>query len=204
MQIRRRIVVSALGLSIFGSAVLAHVAPKNSSAELAERLSRNHQSIGGPFTLIDQHGQRRTDADFRGKLMLVYFGFTQCPDICPLDLQQMGLAIEQLGPAGDAVQPIFITLDPARDTPAHLAAYVPAFHPRLVGLGGSPEAVAQVARGYRIQFKKVATGTAGDYTIAHGTAIYLMDRNGKYITFFPPSTPASRMARLIRPYLGNQ
>lgn len=203
MRTRLRPVALALGLSMILTAATAHEQGGKPAAELGKRLSSQRDTIGGPFALIDQHGKRRTDADFRGKLMLVYFGFTQCPDICPLDLQQIAQAVELLGPPGEAVQPIFITLDPERDTPAHLAAYVPAFHPRLVGLGGSVEAVAQAARGYRIRFNKVATGK-GDYTIAHATAIYLMDRDGKYITYFPPSTPASRMARLIRPYLGSQ
>ena len=204
MRMRPPTFILALGLSLIVTAAAAHRQGGQPAAELANRLSTQRDTIGGPFALIDQHGKRRTDADFRGKLMLVYFGFTQCPDVCPMDLQQIGLALDMLGPPGEAVQPLFITLDPARDTPEQLAAYVPAFHPRLVGLGGSPEAVAQAARGYRIRFKKVATGSAGDYTIAHATAIYLMDRDGKYVTFFPPSTPASRMARLIRPYLGTQ
>jgi cytochrome oxidase Cu insertion factor (SCO1/SenC/PrrC family) len=203
MRIRTRPVVLALGLSMIFTAAAAHQQGGKPAAELSRRLSSQRDTVGGPFALIDQQGKPRTDADFRGKLMLVYFGFTQCPDICPLDLQQIGQAIEKLGPSGDALQPIFITLDPARDTSEHLAAYVPSFHPRLVGLGGSAEAVAQVARGYRIQYKKVAT-KSGDYTIAHATAIYLMDRDGKYLAFFPPGIQADRLARLIRPYLGPQ
>ena len=96
----------------------------------------NREPIGGPFALIDQNGERRTDADFRGKFMLVYFGFTYCPDVCPTDLQQMGLAVDRLGAAGDAVQPIFITVDPERDTTEHLKDYVAMFHSRFIGLTG--------------------------------------------------------------------
>jgi protein SCO1/2 len=91
-----------------------------SAAELMDAVMWNREPIGGPFALIDQDGKRRTDADFRGKVLLVYFGFTYCPDVCPTDLQEIGLAVDRLGPAGDAVQPIFITVDPARDTPEHL------------------------------------------------------------------------------------
>ena len=96
----------------------------------------NREPIGGPFALIDHDGRPRTDADFRGKLMLVYFGFTYCPDVCPTDLQAIGLAMDRSAPPANAVQPLFITVDPERDTPQHLAEYVPLFHPRLIGLSG--------------------------------------------------------------------
>ena len=109
----------------------------------------NREPIGGPFALIDQNGKRRTDADFRGKFMLVYFGFTYCPDVCPTDLQQMGLAVDRLGPAGDAVQPIFITVDPERDTAEHLKDYVAMFHSRFIGLTGDAAAIDEAARAYR-------------------------------------------------------
>ena len=105
----------------------------------------NREPVGGPFALIDHTGEPRTDADFRGKLLLVYFGFTFCPDICPTDLQAIGLAVDQLGAAGESVQPLFITVDPERDTPEHLADYVSLFHPRLIGLTGSREAIRQAA-----------------------------------------------------------
>ena len=95
-----------------------------SAAELMDAVMWNREPIGGPFALIDQNGKRRTDADYRGKVLLVYFGFTYCPDVCPTDLQEIGLAVDRLGPAGDAVQPIFITVDPARDTPEHLKEYM--------------------------------------------------------------------------------
>jgi cytochrome oxidase Cu insertion factor (SCO1/SenC/PrrC family) len=152
--------------------------------------------------LVDQHGKRRTDAEFRGKLMLVYFGFTACADVCPTDLQQIGAAIDKLGRDGDAVQPLFITLDPATDTPKRLAAYVPSFHPRLIGLGGSAAAVDEAARAYRVYYKKVPGAKASE-AVNHSAFIYLMDRNGKYLGFFPPGTPADRMVQVIRPYLRN-
>jgi cytochrome oxidase Cu insertion factor (SCO1/SenC/PrrC family) len=103
-------------------------------------LMWNREPVDGPFTLIDHTGQRRTDTDFRGKLMLVYFGFTYCPDVRPTDLQEMSLAVEKLGAQGEAIQPLFITVDPERDTPEHLADYVSLFHPRLVALTGEPSA----------------------------------------------------------------
>jgi cytochrome oxidase Cu insertion factor (SCO1/SenC/PrrC family) len=134
-----RLLVLALACVLSGPAC-AHVKPHRSAAELKDVLKYNRETIGGPFTLVDQQGRQRSDKDFRGKLLLVYFGYTTCPDVCPTDLQQIGAAIDALGPAGDGVQPLFITLDPARDTPKVLAGYVHNFHPRLVGLGGSASA----------------------------------------------------------------
>ena len=130
--------------------------------------------------------------------MLVYFGFTYCPDICPTDLQQMGLAVDRLGRAGDMVEPIFITVDPERDTPEHLKEYLPLFHPRFVGLTGEATAIGEAARAYRVYYKKVAWDDGSDYTVDHSAFIYLMDRAGEYLGFFPPGTPAERLASTIR------
>jgi protein SCO1/2 len=177
----------------------AHV--QRSAADLKDVLKYNRETIGGPFTLVDEHGRKRSDREFRGKLLLVYFGYTSCPDVCPTDLQQIGAAVDALGPAGAAVQPLFITLDPARDTTQRLAAYVPSFHPRLVGLRGSPAAIRQAADAYRVYFKRVPIGSAGDYGFDHAANTYLMDRDGKYLGYFPPGTSAARIAEVIRPHL---
>jgi protein SCO1/2 len=178
--------------------------PERSAAELMDAVMWNREPIGGPFALIDQDGRPRTDADFRGRLMLVYFGFTYCPDICPTDLQQMGLALDRLGPAGDMVQPVFITLDPERDTAQHLKDYMPLFHRRFVGLTGDAAAIAAAARAYRVYFEKVARADAADYTVDHSAFIYLVGRNGEYLGFFPPGTSADRLADAIRPSLAAQ
>jgi cytochrome oxidase Cu insertion factor (SCO1/SenC/PrrC family) len=174
-------------------------APERSAAELMDAVMWNREPIGGPFALTDQHGRRRTDADFRGRLMLVYFGFTYCPDICPTDLQSMGLAIDRLGAAGEAVQPLFITVDPERDTPEHLADYVTMFHPRLIALTGDAAAIRDAARAYRVYYAKVPTPDSGDYTVDHSGFIYLLDGAGKYVGFFPPGTPPDNMADTMRP-----
>jgi cytochrome oxidase Cu insertion factor (SCO1/SenC/PrrC family) len=160
----------------------------------------NREPIGGPFALVDHTGRPRTEADFRGKLLLVYFGFTHCPDVCVTDLQAIGLALDQLDAAADAVQPLFITLDPERDTPHHLADYVPSFHPRLIGLSGDATTIRQAARAYKVYYAKVPIKDA-DYTIDHSAFIYLMDRAGQYLGFFPPGTPPDRMTDVIRPLL---
>ena len=124
MAAKLRVVMALALLSLLGASgqPLAQKSDR-SAAELMDVVMWNREPIGGPFALIDQNGARRTDADFRGQFMLIYFGFTYCPDVCPTDLQQMGMAVDQLGSAGDAVQPIFITVDPERDTPEHLKDY---------------------------------------------------------------------------------
>jgi protein SCO1/2 len=165
-------------------------------------LMWNREPVGGPFELTDQTGHVRTNSDFRGKLMLVYFGFTYCPDICPTDLHAIGLALDKLGSDAERVQPLFITVDPERDTADHLAQYVPMFHPRLIGLTGSAEAIRKAADAYKVYYAKVSLGKAADdYTVDHTAFIYLMDRDGNYLGFFPPGTSADRMVEIIRPRL---
>jgi protein SCO1 len=183
------------------SAGLAQEEPERSAAELMDVLMWNREPVGGPFALVDHHGKLRTQTDFEGKLLLIYFGFTYCPDVCPIDLQAVGSALDKLGQLADAVQPLFITLDPDRDSAQHLANYVPLFHPRLIGLTGDANAIRQAARAYKVYYAKVPTG-ADDYTIDHSGYIYLMDRTGRYLGFFPPGTLPDRMAEVIRPLAG--
>ena len=180
--------------------VSALAAAERSAAELMDVLMWNREPVGGPFMLVDHTGSPRSDADFRGRLMLVYFGFTYCPDLCPTDLQAITQAVDGLGPRGEQIQPIFVTLDPERDTPQHLAEYVPLFHPRLVGLTGEAAAIRAAARAYKVFYEKIATG-AGEYTIDHSGFVYLLDRDGRYLGFFPPNTPSDRMIEIIRPHL---
>jgi protein SCO1/2 len=116
--LRRALALAFLGVA--ATSARAEAPPDRSAAELMDAVMWNREPIGGPFSLVDQTGRPRTDADFRGKLMLVYFGFTSCPDVCPTDLQEIGLAIDRLGAAGEAVEPVFIPVDPERDTPEHL------------------------------------------------------------------------------------
>jgi cytochrome oxidase Cu insertion factor (SCO1/SenC/PrrC family) len=178
-------------------------APTRSPAEVMDILMWNREPVGGPFELTDHTGKPRTNSDFRGKLMLVYFGFTWCPDVCPTDLQAIGLALDKLGSDGDSVQPLFITVDPERDTAQHLAEYVPMFHPRLIGLTGSAEAIRKAADAYKVYYARVdpPKDAEGYYTVDHTAYIYLMDRDGNYLGFFPPGTSADRMVEIIRPRL---
>ena len=155
--------------------------------------------IGGPFTLTDQHGTRISDNSFRGRLMLVYFGYSYCPDICPTDLTTMSTTIDLLGLSGDSVQPIFITIDPERDTVQRLAEYATLFHPRLVALTGTPEEIRQVASEYRVYFEK--SGTEPNYGMNHSDIIYLMDRDGRFLTHFGQGTTPEEIAKVIRKHL---
>ncbi|MGY2052605.1 SCO family protein [Methylobacterium sp. JK268] len=192
---------------LLAALVLAAAAPlraqepgRRSAAALMDALMWNREPVGGPFALVDQAGRPRTQDDFRGTLLVVYFGFTSCPDICPTDLMEIGRLLTLLGERGEAVQPLFITLDPERDTVARLAEYVPSFHPRLIGLTGSPEAVRRVADAYKVYSERVPLD-GGEYTIDHSGFIYLMDRTGAYRGFFPPGTSAERMRAIIEPLL---
>ena len=161
----------------------------------------NKEQIGGPFTLIDQDGRPRTDADFRGKLLLVYFGYTYCTDICPTDLQAISTTIDKLGPAGESVQPLFITVDPEHDTPEAIKLYVALFHPRLVGLTGSEKQLKAVARAYKVYYAKNEQSKKSDSVIDHSGFVFLVGRDGKYLGFFPPGTSEDRMIDSLQSHL---
>ncbi|MEA2782294.1 MAG: hypothetical protein QOK29_3838 [Rhodospirillaceae bacterium] len=152
--------------------------------------------IGGPFRLTDQNGQLRTDADFRGQYLLVFFGFVNCPDVCPTTLQTLSTALEKLGPDAAKVTPIFITIDPARDTPGVLKDYAANFTPRLVALSGSPADTAAVAKAYRIYYNKVGDGP--DYSMDHTGLVYLVGPDGKYRAHFGTEATADDIAKALR------
>ena len=160
------------------------------------------EPIGGHFALIDHNGQRRTDADFRDKLLLIYFGFTACSDACPTDLQAIAGAVDKLGPMGEAVQPLFITINPELDTPEHLKSYVALFHPRMIGLTGDRRQIREVTRAYKVYFARTTPTIRTDPSFDHSSVVYLVDIDGSYIGFFPPGTPADRMVEVLRPRLG--
>jgi cytochrome oxidase Cu insertion factor (SCO1/SenC/PrrC family) len=182
--------------SLFGGG-LAAAAEQPSAAQMMDDLMYGRGSVGGPFTLTDQTGKQRSDTDFRGKLMIVYFGYTYCPDVCPTDLMAITRALDALGPAAEGVQPVFITIDPERDTKV-LADYVSAFHHSLVGLTGSPDDIRKVANSYKAFYVKVEDERSGNYAIDHAGIIYLMGRNGEYLGFMPPQTDPDRLTEILR------
>lgn len=155
--------------------------------------------IGGPFVLVDHTGAERTEADLKGRHALIYFGYSFCPDVCPTALADMLIALDELGPDAERVQPVFITIDPDRDTPAVLKDYIPNFHPRLIGLSGSAAQVSRAARAYRVYYAKVDDPEAGDnYLMDHSSVIYLMDPDGRYLTHFSHGTGPETMAKRLR------
>ena len=157
-------------------------------------------SIGGPFTLTDHTGQRRTEKDFEGKLTLIYFGYTYCPDVCPTALH---VAVENLGDKAQGINPVFITIDPERDTVSHLNDYVKNFHKDMIGLTGSAEEIKKAAKVYRVYFRKAETAeNAGkDYLMDHSSVVYLMDRQGRYITHFTHQSQSTDIEAALRKHL---
>jgi len=193
-----RLALVALAAALMGG-LLAFAVLEGPREQLSRALpSTGKALVGGPFTLVDHTGRTVTDKDFRGRYMLVYFGFTHCPDVCPSGLQVMVAALEKVGAKADQVTPILITVDPERDTPEQLASYVPSFHPRLVGLTGSPEQVAAALKSYRVYAKKVEDAkSAAGFTFDHTSLLYLMDRNGEYVAHFTHATPVDRIAERL-------
>jgi protein SCO1/2 len=157
-------------------------------------------AIGGPFRLVDQNGKAVTDADLKGKWSLVYFGYTHCPDACPTALNDIAIALDQLGPKREAVRSVFITVDPERDTPEVLKDYVTSFDAQILALSGSPEEIARAAKAYRVYYAKHPE-PGGDYSMDHSSVIYVMDPEGRFTASFThQSTPeeiAERLKKLL-------
>lgn len=197
---KRGLLIFVVGVLLLGGA-LWFTYWRQSQLSIAEQLAP--VAIGGDFTLVDQNGVTRHAADFRGKLMLVYFGYTYCPDACPTALQDMSQAIDLLGEKGAEVRPIFITVDPDRDTPAQMKLYAENFHPRLVALTGTPEQINVAARAYRVYYQKEKPSSpkADDYLMDHSGFIYLMGRDGRYVSHFSPGVTAEEMAKAIATHL---
>ncbi len=162
--------------------------------------------VGGPFELIDQTGERRSDEDYRGRYMLVYFGFTYCPDICPTSLLIMSHALQLLSDrapeVAEQVVPVFVTVDPERDTVEVLAAYAPSFHPDLVALTGTPEQIAAAAKAYRVYYAKVEDASSGTYLVDHISFIYLMGPDGAYVTHFSHLAQSEDIAEGLERHIG--
>jgi protein SCO1/2 len=177
-----------------------HTAPR-SDAEAAASAAPFPFEVGGPFRLVDHHGRQVSDEEFRGSYLLVFFGYANCERICPVGLKRMVEAIDLLGDDGARIQPLLITVDPARDTVAALAAYVPKVHPRLIGLTGTPAQLAAAAKAYRVESERVATSWKGEAVLALGSYIYLMGPDGRFATLLPPVLDAASMAETIRRYL---
>jgi protein SCO1 len=162
----------------------------------------NVPAIGGPFTLTQDNGQVVTDRDFRGHYVLIYFGYTSCPDVCPTTLSAIADALDILGPRAERLQPLFITVDPGHDTPAILYAYVHSFGPRIVGLTGTPAQIHAVEREYRVTAVHEAGTGAGSYTIAHTAVLFLVAPDGRYLAPFAATDSGTQLAKQLARYIG--
>jgi protein SCO1/2 len=196
----RFVLVAALlgGFAILGAgaflALSRHETPRGAAGTLLA------SAIGGPFRLVDQNGKTVTDADLKGKWSLVYFGYTHCPDACPTALNDIAIALDELGPQRNAVRPVFVTVDPERDTPEVLKAYVTSFDAPILALTGTPEEIAQTAKGYRVYYAKHPEA-GGDYSMDHSSVIYVMDPEGRFTASFThensPEEIAERLKKLL-------
>ena len=195
----RRIAFAAVTLLI---AVAIGVYALMSSPQQGQR-SFGEALVGGPFTMVNQKGETVTEKSFAGKPMLLFFGYTYCPDVCPTELQVMAEALRQLGDKASDIQPILVSIDPARDTPQVLADYVANFGPQFVGLTGTPEQVKAMADAYRVFYAKVENKDDPQaYLMDHSSIIYLMGPDGKFLKHFTYSTDAKALAEGIAAALG--
>jgi len=186
------------GLTVGAAAALAIFPAARERLLPTGATSVGRALVGGPFALTDQDGKRVTDKDFRGRYTLVFFGFTMCPDVCPSALQVMAAALEKLGAKGQQLTPVFMTIDPERDTPGQLAGYVKSFHPRLVGLTGTPAEIEAVTKAYRVYVKKVPDPkSSAGYTFDHSAIIYLMAPDGAYLQHFTHATSVDAMTERL-------
>jgi protein SCO1 len=191
-----------------GLVLIAGIALVAAYALLADRgpgatpIAAPSSAAGGPFTLVDGSGATVTDKSFRGKWELVFFGYTYCPDLCPTTLGTIADALNDLGPLASEIQPLFITVDPRRDTPEVVGAYVKNFDPRIVGLTGSAEAIAAVAAEYKVYYAVHKTGDGpDDYLMDHSGFVYLMNPEGKFARVLSGDTSGKAMADKLRPFL---
>jgi protein SCO1/2 len=192
-----------LSLAVAGVLLLAVVVSfawqRYAAINTGQSTSTGVAAIGGPFTLTDQTGRAVTDQTYKGKWLLIFFGFTYCPDVCPTTLNRVAQVMDRLGPLASQVQPLFITIDPARDTPAVLAQYTAAFDPRIVGLTGTPDEIAAAAKAYRVYYAKVDQGS--DYTMDHSAILYVMRPDGRYEAFFAADAKADDMTAKLKSWI---
>jgi protein SCO1/2 len=201
---RRTAIALAAGLAVIAAiglaAIYAVVTDRMPVATPIAATSSN--AAGGPFALVDGSGATVTDQTFRGKWELVFFGYTYCPDLCPTTLGTIADALTELGPLASEIQPLFITVDPQRDTPDIVGAYVKNFDPRIVGLTGSAEAIAAVAAEYKVYYAVHKTGDGpNDYLMDHSGFVYLMNPEGKFARVLSGDTSGKAMADKLRPFL---
>jgi protein SCO1/2 len=190
--------IAFAGLLVVAAGVLLALAMRETPRGAAGTALAS--AIGGPFHLIDQNGKPVSDADLKGKWQLVFFGYTHCPDTCPTALNEIALALDQLGVKRGEVEIVFITVDPERDTPDVLKSYVQSFDAPIIALTGSPDAVAQAAKAYRVFYAKHPRGD-GDYDMDHSAVIYVMNPEGRFTATFTPDSSADAIVQRLQKLL---
>lgn len=205
LQPGRRLALGAAVVAVAAALLIItagrYLGPERPWVRHTTETGRGTVQVGGPFDLVDQDGRPVTDRDFRGRLMLVYFGYTWCPDMCPTTLQVLGQAMDALGAAGDQVAFLFISVDPGRDTPARLKEYVGDFGPHLRGLTGSTDQIDRAAKAYRVYYRLGEHEAGGDYPVDHTGFVYLMGRDGRYLSLIRPDETPDDIAAKIRQQL---
>jgi cytochrome oxidase Cu insertion factor (SCO1/SenC/PrrC family) len=179
----------------------AHMANMAATKSPAAEETSGTASIGGAFSLIDTEGNSVTQETLKGTYSLVFFGFTSCPDICPTTLQAITIALDKLGTLGEGVKPVFITVDPERDTPEVMKKYVANFSPRILALTGSKEQTDAAANAYKVYYKAMRQEGDADYDVDHSGFIYLMNPAGEYVTHFSHKDSTESMAVALTKYL---
>ncbi len=193
----------ALAVVVVGLFVLLQPMFNSGTSGLSGQVrSSGTALVGGPFSLTDHTGKPVTEKTFLGKYMLVYFGYTYCPDVCPGELQVVAAALDELGDKANQIQPVFITVDPERDTAKHMAEYVEHFHDRLIGLTGTAEQIAQAAKAFRVYYAKVDDPDSTEYLMDHSSIVFLMGPDGSYLAYFAYGTKPDEMARKLAQHLG--
>lgn len=202
-QIKKRIlrtaILALIGLGLGGMIALYEI--KNEAAAVVKPGGVAGAKIGGAFTLTDHNGNAVTEKLFEGKYKLIYFGFTFCPAICPTELQKITKTLKTLGPEGENILPVFITVDPERDTVEVMKNYVSLFHPRLIGLTGTPEQIEQAKKAYKIYAAKAQDPDNNDYTMDHSSFIYFIEPEGDLLGIYRTEDTADMMAADIQKYL---
>lgn len=188
-------VIVLLILAVAGTAVIWPTDERRATVSPPKMATT---TFGGPFALIDHHGRAVTDRDYRGHVLLVFFGYTFCPDVCPTTLNEVAEALEHLGPLADWVQPLFVTIDPVRDTPDHLAEYVGHFDRRITGLTGTVNQIRAIANAYHVRFAKVGD-EADAYLMDHTAIVFVMGADGRFIAHMPHGVPGRVIAERLRP-----
>ncbi len=228
MSFDRRFVMAAL-LAVMAAGFAQFTTLEAAQTATPDPLAKQ---FGGPFALTSHDGRKLSDTDFRGQFMLIYFGYTTCPDICPVDLAQQATALDLLGADADNIQPLFVTVDPKRDTPERITEFIASFHPRLIGLTGSETEIAAIARAYKIHRRKLlqradaheghgahdahkshadharhadhSDKDSEDYLVDHGSLTFLMGPDGAFRALLPRTFAPERMAEIIAKYVRSE